>query len=1333
MSIRRSFLSLFTFMICFVGFARAQNLGSLNGQVTDPNNKAVAGATVHLIETGTQTSRDTKTNDQGLFNFAQVKPGIYTLKFEAPNFKQFVQDKVQVLVATPTTLNVQLTLGAMTEQIVVTAEAQPNINMEDATIGNTVNEKTIKSLPFAARNPVGMLSLQPGVVFSGNSDLDTLSLGSLSGLDMRDGAVNGVRGNQMNISVDGGDANDWQNQAAFTSALPVTLDSIQEFRVTTGGINSTDGVTSGAQVALITKSGTNDFHGNARWYYRTAGPTANSYFNNIIPIQRARLDRNIGGTSIGGRFLKDRIFFFTDWEMRRDAQEVAGGPQEVASDSLRDGVLIYQCAATVDPTHPPLPAQCLGGTVAGLTRNWTVPVGDVGLTPTQIQQIDPAGLGINNKMLAYMALFPHGNSPLQSNDNGLAFNAFDFNAPDHKNTNVYTTRVDINITKDGHHTAFVRGIMGQAYFQLAPEQFPGQTPASVLFNNSKGITAAYNAQFSPNVVNNVQWSLTRLGEAETGNNAGTSFGIRFYAENTAFNRPFNRIVPTNEFKDSVSWIHGRHTFQFGGQLDLVRDQRTDDNLSFPFFTANPGSCNDCGTLQNNLQGPGFLFPKGALPSNANTFNASYLMLTGALTEAHATFFGNLATGAVLPQGTPENRHFAENDIEGYFQDTWKAKPNLSITAGIRYSYASPPWETNGLQVAPTIDAMQWLQQREANANLGIGAQASPLLSWAPAGKANHAASWYHPNYKDFSPRLAIAWGPNFDESILRHIFGAPGKTAVRAGFGIYYDRMGQAIAVDSDLNGSQGLATTKVNNLSLFGLADAPRFNGTCTSTGCTGFPALSNYFAVPTSVSFPSFPTADASNTDFVVDPHLHTPYNMNFSLGIQREIGKGVVLDISYVGNLGRRLMAKVDFAEFANLKDPQSGQTMWNAYQQIAKLAGPGFNSVNSPGIAADPTVPANVAALHGIASQPWFTHMMPNMPTMAAQFFCASGDVACNAAYTALTPTQAFYSFAVQDLSATLGSPSWSCAIFLADLLPGFGFQTPWNNTLDPGNNGFVSFPAQFNGLSGWTNFGSSNYHSLQVGVRKNVGRVTFSANYVFSRSIDNESASENGDLVSGSFNGLLYTPFNLRQGRSVSDFNLTHNFNGEVIYALPFGHGQKWGAGVGKAMNELIGGWEVTSLVRWRSGFPLSPNNGFNFPTDFFLTTPAVLLGKIQTNIMKFSDGSFPNLFGNPASQQKAANNIGATIPGDSGSRNVIIGPSFADVDMDIHKTFAMPWSDHQRLQLRVSAYNLFNHTNFGDGGLSLDPTLSNFGQFTNTIGSPRGGAREMEFGARFEF
>src|SRR6266404_4572959 len=474
------------------GFAlRAQNVGSLQGQVTDPGGAFVIGAKVSATDASTGITRTTQTDSSGEYIFSQLSPGTYKLEVVMNGFRGFVASKVSVVVATTTSLDVRLELGSVSERVMVESAA-PTLNTEDASVGNAFAEDQVKSLPFLARNVVNLLTLQPGVVFTGRSDTDRLSMGSIATLDLREGVVNGIRGNQNSVTVDGVDSNDWQNQAAFTSALPVTLDSVQEFRVTTTNANATNGLVGGAQVQLVTKSGSNEFHGNARWYYRTSGATANSFFNKAQDpeIGRPKLQRNIGGGSIGGPIKKDRLFLFLDYETRREASSFSVVPREVPSDTLKAGVLVYECAD---------PSQCPGGTVTGLNgKTFTVPQGTFGLTPAQFQSIDSAGIGVNPAMISYMSQLPSGNAPVQGLDNlagqPLAFNGLIFNAPEATSNNVYTARMDYNITRDGHQAVYVRGVLGGLKTDLIEANFPGEAPTSTLLNNSRGIAVSYTYQ-----------------------------------------------------------------------------------------------------------------------------------------------------------------------------------------------------------------------------------------------------------------------------------------------------------------------------------------------------------------------------------------------------------------------------------------------------------------------------------------------------------------------------------------------------------------------------------------------------------------------------------------------------------------------------------------------------------------------------------------------------------------------------------------------------------------------------------------------------------------------
>jgi hypothetical protein len=1334
---------IFSFLVSFT--LRAQNVGSLQGQVTDPTAASVMDATVQLTDLANNATRTAKTDATGTFSFAQLNPGTYKLEVSKDGFKTHVEERVNILVATSARVDIRLELGVISQQVLVESGAGPQLNTQDATVGNAYDENQIKSLPFLARNVVNLLTLQPGVVFTGQSDTDRLSQGSIATLDPREGSVDGVRGNQTNITVDGVDANDWQNQAAFTSALPVTLDSVQEFRVTTTNANATNGIVGGAQVELVTKSGTDSFHGNLRWYYRTSGTAANDFFANATtpPTPRGKDQRNIGGGSIGGPIRKGRIFFFFDNEDRREIVSAPLAlPRQVPSDGLRHGVLVYNC--TGDPACPTASTTVVGADGTSVT----VPANAFGLSPAQFKASDPAGLGINSAMLTYMKLLPGGNSPPNAFDGGFSFNALNFNTGEGTKNNIYTTRLDFLLTKNGHHSIFWRGTLQGLKTDVLPSEFPGGNAAAQLLNNSRGFALQYQGQFTPTLINTARWGFTRSGVNQSGTN-GTQFDVRSFSDIQDFGaRQFGRKVPVHNINDDLSWIHGKHSLLFGGALYLVRNHNVNESNSFPAFDANNGFCiNLCADFN--------LGPSGAnapAPSDPTSFIRAYMMLTGSITQVNATVFAT-PSGTFLAPGSAEKRNFAENLFEGYFQDSWKVRSNVTLTYGLRYGYETPPWEVNGFQVAPTTDIGQWFRQREISMNNGMPSDASPLLSWGLAGKANHGAdSWFRPDYKNFSPRVALAWSPGYQDGLLQRVFGGPGKSSLRLGGGIFYDRIGQALAIDSDQNGSPGTATALIDGSQQFSLATAPRFSGSCTNTGCTGLPAVGPpFFNIPTQAKFPFSPAADTSNLGFSVDPGLRTPYTIHLTASFQRQLPKGVVLDVAYVGTLGRRLLGKADFAQYFDIRDPQSKVNLFTAFRQIAKIAAV---TPTSGGAAIAPRVAVggfnepNVAGLSAISPIAFFSNMLPNMPAFDAATLCKSSDpllASCQSGYKSLTPTQAFYAYTVVKSGAdplNPGGASWSCALFALDTspFPG-GPPTPWNSTVDPQGDGFVLFQPQFSQLDAWTNWANSNYHSLQVTVKKTAGFGTFVFNYVFSKSIDNDSSAENSDLLNpnvsnGTAQGLIQNPFDVGLNRAASDFDLRHNFNGFVIFDLPFGRGHRWGGSANRFLDAAVGGWEITGAGRWRSGFPLSPGNGFNFPTNFFLTSNSTVTAPLSSSITRSESASgatvpsqagTANVFSNAAA---ALADLNFTLPGLPGSRNILRGPAYASLDMGLHKNFRL-WREGTRLQFRATVFNLSNSVNFSDLGISLDPTSpATFGQITSTA-SGRG--REMEFAARFEF
>src|SRR6202171_2560854 len=342
---------------------------SLQGTVTDPSGSAISGASVMLSSNESKLDRTMVTETQGEYRFFALSPGTYTLTVTAKGFSRYEQTDLQLLVNTPATANVQLKVGSVTESVTVSSEA-PALNMVDASLGNSFDQTQVRQIPLEGRNVPDLLSLQAGVAYTGNRlDID-------KNQDTRNGAVNGARSDQSNITLDGVDVNDQSNGYAFTSVLPTTLDSVQEFRVTTANYNADQGDGSGAQVALVTKSGTNVLHGSLYEYHRNTLTSANDYFVKQAELNSGQLNvpdkliRNIFGVSVGGPIRKDRLFFFANYEGTRQREEQST-VRTIPTPTLCQGIITYQ----------------------------NVNGGFTTLTPTDLSNLDPLHFGINPAVL----------------------------------------------------------------------------------------------------------------------------------------------------------------------------------------------------------------------------------------------------------------------------------------------------------------------------------------------------------------------------------------------------------------------------------------------------------------------------------------------------------------------------------------------------------------------------------------------------------------------------------------------------------------------------------------------------------------------------------------------------------------------------------------------------------------------------------------------------------------------------------------------------------------------------------------------------------------------
>jgi hypothetical protein len=863
-----------------------QALTSLSGTVTDPSGAVIPGAKLTLINVDTGAQREDASDSQGRYTFAQVQPGHYRLQAKASGFNDITINDIRLLVSTPATVPVVFEkIGTVATTISVNDEAI-QVNTTDASIGNAIGDKPITQLPFEARNVVGLLALQPGVTYIHEPD-------PAQQPDYRSGTVNGGKSDQANVTLDGMDVNDQQNRSPFNSVLRVTLDSVQEFRTITTNAGADFGRTSGAQVTLVTKSGTNALHGSLYEYLRNTDTSANDFFSNAAGVARAKLNRNVYGVSLGGPVKKDRLFFFLNWEARKDRSETLnssiGQTRIVPTDNFRNGIFTY-------------------------TRK----DGTIGtLTPSQVKALDPLGIGEDPAVLSLLQQYPHANSSAAGDS--LNTSGYIYNASTPLDWNTYVARFDYKLDNNGKHTLFWRGNLQNDRYANGLPQFPGQPNSSVFLSNNKGYVLGYTSILNASLISNFHYGYTRQGAENTGVQTTAASTFRdlssLYPVGTNA-RGLARIIPVHQFSEDLSWVKGAHTVAFGGVIRLIRNSRANQRNSF----------SDAFGNSSYLNGSGGEF-LAADAANTTVYKRQFSNLLGLLPQLDRQANYDLQ-GNLLPEGSVINRKFQDSEYEMYVQDTWKATSRLTITAGLRMSLFTPVSEAQGYQISAIPSLEDWFNMRGVLAGQGKPQSLAPLVQYDLASKTGRDL---YPFQHDFAPRLSLAYSPKAESGLSKFLFGGPGRSSIRAGAGIYYDLFGQALITgfDSTALGFSSLLTNPANASS----STYPRF------TGFYNVPFSSQFFpGAPAKSTFPqTYPDLFAITNS--IDDKLKAPYTINLDFSIQRELGHGFMLQGAYIGRLSRRSLVKDDLAMPTNLVDPKSGVTYRQAAGQLTAMINQG----------------------------------------------------------------------------------------------------------------------------------------------------------------------------------------------------------------------------------------------------------------------------------------------------------------------------------------------------------------------------------------------------------
>ncbi len=1230
--------------------------GRVLGHVTDSTGAAIAGVKVDLINEGTGEDRATTTNPAGDYSFLEVSVGNYHLEFNQTGFQKNVRRSITVQLNQVLQLDVVMTVGAAEQVIEVSGEA-PLVDTTSTQLGAVMNDRSVSNLPLNARDTYQLLQLQPGVQGVGGADLfyGSNQAGAVS--------VNGGRGRANNFSVNGGDGNDLFVNGPGIQPSP---DSIQEFRVLTNTFDAEYGRNSGAVINVVTKSGTNQLHGNVYEFFRNRDLNARGYLDPFKPDNK----QNVFGGTLGGPIKKNRTFFFASYEGRRAIQGFTSDPVFVPTQAQRggdfsdtpfQGVLTSDTLAQILNARPGCTTNTAGGTLTPIPLPSTTVNGQVAWSdvfPGNViprSCMDPVALDLMNK---YVPAANQGANVHQDIPNGRSRDDQFTVKIDHKLRNdqslsIYYYFIDSNIAQPftrfealtpnllsgfGNNSAtrnqqanithtWTLGPMSVnefrfTYFREAQGTFLHPQHTNLVTNSCTAAAAAFcftGTTDTPGVItpDSTLGITPNLGPNHEGVPyiqilGGFTIGNDFEGE-------LPQIGNTFQWSDNFTRVVGKHTLKFGGD---VRRMRFDQML---FFAPN-------GSFTYSGGGPNDLIATGA--------------------DQNVTLFPNYLLG--LPdsylEGSTQREHIRTTGLYLFAQDSWKIKPNLTLNYGLRWELNTPmtdigrrvqtfrPGQADTIfpcvldpnnPLVATYGSQDCSPTGPASAVFPLG-----LLVPGDTGVPNGLTQTY---YKSFAPRIGLAWSPNWKNKLT----GGPGKTSIRMGFGMFYNPVEQLV-----LEQFQGEPPFGGSSLLSEGLFMTPFLSqsGTASPNPFSGVP---NGIRDPVRGSPLDWSVFRPMILYGELQPNIRTQYANQYNLTIQRELTNSMVLTLSYVGSQGHRLLATHDL----NYGNPQTCLDL----QAIANYY--------DPTVAGNPHANADLNA--AFACGPFYADSYFGLP--------ANSIPAGMTVHLPYGPTA----------SVTGPNPQ---PIGLVGLRK---YSSPACNPVggyDPGTSSFQNgCPADgipvFSSIFAQDTIGKSSYNSLQVSLERRLSRgLQFLAAYTFSKSLDNASTFEE-----------ILNPINPRADRSQSLFDARHRLVLSYMWELPV---PKYAGGKGKLLN----GWAVSGITTFQSGFPIRiiSNNDqelmnsfdFNLPGRPDIVAPFVTQDP-KTHGLYYFDPTPGAIF-----QDQAPGTLG-TAP-----RTICCGPGISNFDIAIHKL--TPLNERVGTEFRAEFFNAFNHTQFlnPDGNFS---------------------------------
>jgi hypothetical protein len=1242
--------------------------GSLSGTIIDPSTAVVPGATVTVVNNATGAERSTISGSSGTFDFQALSPGTYTISVEAKGFRKALARDIIVSVASAAQVTMPLEVGLAGETVTVTA-SQDVVNTASPSLTNVINTRQVVDLPLAGRNPVDLAALQAGIAVVGS--------------DTRGASVSGLRQTAVNLTQDGINAMDnFVKTSSFFAITTPSLNSTSEFSITTGTVGSDSG-RGAAQVNLVTKGGSNEFHGGAFLQLNNSWTDANLFFNNFNgqpkPIFRQHFDGfDIGGPMYlprfgeGGKSVlsgKDKAFFFFSYE-RFVQTDSRSRNRVVLTQSARNGIFQY---------------------TAG---NATQSVNLLTLAAVPFHALNPI-------MTAHLGLIPLPNNNTCSSSDGFNIGCFTFNASQLTTNDKYVVRYDHQLFKDtklgSHKLEFVFSrVITRTFPDVTTNGIEAPFPGGVngfQASTRNLVTPALVSTFGKNVTNVLrygrQWAPVDFNRDSVATGVFFSLpGVLTNFDNTFLPQPRNTIV--NQVTDTVSWAKGNHLWKFGGDWQNVLGiSRNDAGIIKTIqFGTNAGNGN--GITAALLPGA-----SNQLVTNAGTV---YNAIVGLLGSASQTFNVTSPTSGFV-EGATRSRTVQEKDLALFVQDQWRMKSNFTLSLGVRWDFMGVPTVPNGLAIQPKYSDLYGIS--------GFGNLFKPTA--APGSQTQGVATQqfvsgktgiplYKNDWNNFAPFVGFAYSPSFKSGLLHSLFGDAGKSSIRAGYSMSFLHDGVTTFTNALGTGTTNPGLIQTANLTTLTTPPSSNLPGQLTGAGV---PLVTPTFQIP--ITDRQNFLANSTNGLWTIDPNLRAAYVHQYNFGIEREIFKDTALEIRYSGNRAPNGWRALDINE-VNIFENGFLQEFKNAQINLAARGGTSF----APGC-------AGCVAL----------------PTFDRFFGLTTGGtpVASASAYTSSTFISNLNNNNVGTLASTLAFNS--------------AYRTNRESvTVGLPANFFVANPnATFARVL--TNDSISNYNALEIELRKRFSHgLQLQADYTWSKAMGDTTDAQ-GNNQSDLVNRLsLRLPKRADYHRSTQD--QTQRFVANAVYELPFGRGHSFLNSSNGFVDRLVGGWSMGSIVTWTTGVPFyiaSGRSTFNCtgPLTNGACTPAnngaQLVGisfadfKKNVGLFKTPGGIFfinPNLLdltrdasGKVTTSKLKAGLMTAPAPGTFGDFpvNSLSGPSYFQLDMSLIKRIRI--TERVRFELKATAINILNHPTFvfpvnstGGGTNALNFDSTTFGLVT---------------------